>query len=168
VTKRRRILVAIRFHYFQLCVAKNQVLFVYMNIMLYHLVHLLNALMSGLLSDIYQLSYILSTNDLMLDLISRQSGLVSNPYLRIYLFMSVEVKCVKHAYNMLLVQSSSYHYHANINCTNAGSATGANNASVCLLIGYYQVIGQPLSSHWLLTGKANFTNSTSLQVSVNR
>ena len=29
-----------------------------------------------------------------------------------------------------------YHYHANINCTSAGSATGANDASACTLIGY--------------------------------
>jgi len=31
-----------------------------------------------------------------------------------------------------------YHYHANLNCTNAGSATGANDPDQCLLIGYYQ------------------------------
>merc|ERR1719219_2012407 len=31
-----------------------------------------------------------------------------------------------------------YHYHGNLNCTDAGSATGANNASKCLLIGYYR------------------------------
>jgi len=29
-----------------------------------------------------------------------------------------------------------YHYHANINCTNAGSATGANDPNTCLHIGY--------------------------------
>ena len=31
----------------------------------------------------------------------------------------------------------SYHYHANINCTSAGAATGANDPDTCLLIGYY-------------------------------
>jgi len=30
----------------------------------------------------------------------------------------------------------SYHYHANINCTNAGAATGSTNPDTCLLIGY--------------------------------
>jgi len=33
--------------------------------------------------------------------------------------------------------SGAYHYHANINCADAGSATGANNADTCKLIGYY-------------------------------
>lgn len=32
----------------------------------------------------------------------------------------------------------SYHYHANINCTDAGSATGANDPTLCKLIGYYR------------------------------
>jgi len=32
----------------------------------------------------------------------------------------------------------AYHYHANINCTNAGSATGANDPDTCKLIGYYK------------------------------
>jgi len=32
----------------------------------------------------------------------------------------------------------TYHYHANINCTDAGSATGANNPDTCLKIGYYR------------------------------
>jgi len=32
----------------------------------------------------------------------------------------------------------AYHYHANINCTSAGSATGANDPDTCKLIGYYQ------------------------------
>jgi len=31
-----------------------------------------------------------------------------------------------------------YHYHGNLNCTDAGAATGANDASKCLLIGYYR------------------------------
>ena len=31
----------------------------------------------------------------------------------------------------------SYHYHANINCTDAGAAKGANDPSKCVLIGYY-------------------------------
>ena len=31
-----------------------------------------------------------------------------------------------------------YHYHANINCSDAGAATGANDPDQCLLIGYYQ------------------------------
>lgn len=34
--------------------------------------------------------------------------------------------------------SKQYHYHANINCTSAGSATGANNASACVLLAYYR------------------------------
>merc|ERR1719233_790737 len=32
----------------------------------------------------------------------------------------------------------TYHYHANINCTDAGAATGANNPNTCLKIGYYR------------------------------
>jgi len=32
----------------------------------------------------------------------------------------------------------TYHYHANINCTDAGAATGANNPDTCLKIGYYR------------------------------
>merc|ERR1719150_1878525 len=32
----------------------------------------------------------------------------------------------------------SYHYHANINCSSAGAATGANDPETCKLIGYYQ------------------------------
>ena len=32
----------------------------------------------------------------------------------------------------------TYHYHANINCTDAGAATGANDAETCLKIGYYR------------------------------
>ena len=32
---------------------------------------------------------------------------------------------------------SQYHYHGNINCTDAGSATGANDADECLLVGYW-------------------------------
>jgi len=31
----------------------------------------------------------------------------------------------------------TYHYHANINCTDAGAATGANNPDECVHIGYY-------------------------------
>merc|ERR1719244_265088 len=31
----------------------------------------------------------------------------------------------------------AYHYHANINCTSAGAATGANDPDTCLHIGYY-------------------------------
>ena len=30
----------------------------------------------------------------------------------------------------------AYHYHANINCTDAGAATGANDPDQCVLIGY--------------------------------
>ena len=33
--------------------------------------------------------------------------------------------------------SGQYHYHANINCTEAGAATGANDPDQCVLIGYY-------------------------------
>merc|ERR1719291_490641 len=32
----------------------------------------------------------------------------------------------------------SYHYHANINCTDAGSATGAVDPDTCKLIGFYR------------------------------
>jgi len=32
---------------------------------------------------------------------------------------------------------SAYHYHANINCTDAGAATGANDFDRCVKIGYY-------------------------------
>lgn len=32
----------------------------------------------------------------------------------------------------------TYHYHANINCTDAGAASGANDADTCLKIGYYR------------------------------
>jgi len=31
-----------------------------------------------------------------------------------------------------------YHYHGNLNCTNAGSANGASDPTKCLLIGYYR------------------------------
>ena len=33
-------------------------------------------------------------------------------------------------------REGAYHYHANINCTNAGAATGANDPDKCVLIGY--------------------------------
>ena len=33
-------------------------------------------------------------------------------------------------------REGAYHYHANINCTNAGAATGANDPDKCLLIGH--------------------------------
>jgi len=32
--------------------------------------------------------------------------------------------------------ANTYHYHANINCTDAGSATGANDPTQCIQIGY--------------------------------
>lgn len=35
-------------------------------------------------------------------------------------------------------RQGSYHYHANINCTDAGSATGANDPDTCKMIGYYR------------------------------
>ena len=31
-----------------------------------------------------------------------------------------------------------YHYHGNINCTQAGAATGAADPDTCKLIGYYR------------------------------
>ena len=34
-------------------------------------------------------------------------------------------------------RGGKYHYHANINCTQAGAATGANDPDQCVLIGYY-------------------------------
>ena len=33
----------------------------------------------------------------------------------------------------------AYHYHANINCTDAGAATGANDSDECVLIGDYDL-----------------------------
>jgi len=33
--------------------------------------------------------------------------------------------------------AGKYHYHANLNCSDAGSATGANDPDTCLLIGYF-------------------------------
>ena len=33
--------------------------------------------------------------------------------------------------------SGQYHYHGNINCTNAGAATGASDPAQCVLLGYY-------------------------------
>jgi len=35
-------------------------------------------------------------------------------------------------------RGGSYHYHANLNCTDAGSATGAADPDVCKLIGHYR------------------------------
>ena len=35
-------------------------------------------------------------------------------------------------------QGGAYHYHANINCTDAGAATGANDPDACVLIGYFR------------------------------
>ena len=32
-------------------------------------------------------------------------------------------------------RGGSYHYHANLNCTEAGSATGASDPDICKLIG---------------------------------
>ena len=34
--------------------------------------------------------------------------------------------------------AGQYHYHGNINCTNAGAATGATDPDMCKLIGYYR------------------------------
>ena len=34
--------------------------------------------------------------------------------------------------------SGTYHYHGNINCTDAGAATGANDPDKCVMIGYYR------------------------------
>ena len=34
--------------------------------------------------------------------------------------------------------SGQYHYHGNINCTQAGAATGAADPDTCKLIGYYR------------------------------
>ena len=34
-------------------------------------------------------------------------------------------------------QGGKYHYHANINCTNAGAATGASDPDKCVLLGYF-------------------------------
>lgn len=34
--------------------------------------------------------------------------------------------------------AGQYHYHGNINCTDAGAATGANDPDTCKLIGYYR------------------------------
>ena len=34
--------------------------------------------------------------------------------------------------------AGSYHYHGNLNCSNAGAASGANDPTKCKLIGYYR------------------------------
>ena len=36
---------------------------------------------------------------------------------------------------IIIVQWGAYHYHANINCSSAGAATGANDPDTCKLIG---------------------------------
>jgi hypothetical protein len=58
-------------------------------------------------------------------------------------------------------QSKAYHYHANINCTSAGSATGANNASRCLQIGYYND-GVPVYGFCKNSNGVQFTSCYSL------
>ena len=37
------------------------------------------------------------------------------------------------------INLGAYHYHANINCTDAGAATGANDSDECVLIGDYDL-----------------------------
>ena len=49
--------------------------------------------------------------------------------------------CIKNILQRYKRQSNNagqYHYHANINCTDAGAATGANNPDTCKLIGENQ------------------------------
>ena len=36
--------------------------------------------------------------------------------------------------------AGQYHYHGNINCTDAGAATGANNPDTCKLIGEHTTL----------------------------
>ena len=36
--------------------------------------------------------------------------------------------------------AGQYHYHGNINCTDAGAATGANNPDTCKLIGEHNTL----------------------------
>ena len=67
-------------------------------------------------------------------------------------------------------KNKMYHYHANINCTNAGSATGANNASKCVQIGY-MLDGVPLYGFCKNSKGVQFTscyklNSTASTTSV--
>jgi hypothetical protein len=63
-----------------------------------------------------------------------------------------------------------YHYHANINCTSAGSATGANSVFSCTLIGYMRD-GVPLYGFCKNSSGTQFTscytrNSTATTTSV--
>ena len=37
-----------------------------------------------------------------------------------------------------VLTAGAYHYHGNLNCTNAGAATGAGDPAECKLIGYYR------------------------------
>ena len=41
---------------------------------------------------------------------------------------------------LIMIIPGAYHYHANINCSNAGAATGANDPDTCKLIGDHQDI----------------------------
>jgi len=66
----------------------------------------------------------------------------------------------------------SYHYHANINCSSAGAATGAADPDTCKLIGYYldgvpvyglcrdPVTGAELTSCYSCTGSCTSSVST--------
>jgi len=57
--------------------------------------------------------------------------------------------------------NKAYHYHANINCTSAGSATGANNASLCIQIGYY-IDGVPVYGFCKNSAGVQYTSCYSL------
>jgi len=54
-------------------------------------------------------------------------------------------------------QAGQYHYHGNINCTDAGAASGANNADTCKLIGYYRD-GVPVYGFCKDSSGAKFTS----------
>ena len=43
--------------------------------------------------------------------------------------------CISYSYDFCCMNPGAYHYHANINCTDAGAATGANDSDECVLIG---------------------------------
>ena len=58
-------------------------------------------------------------------------------------------------------EGGAYHYHANINCTDAGAATGANDADECIHIGY-MMDGIPVYGFCQDTSGMQFTSCYAL------
>ena len=54
----------------------------------------------------------------------------------------------RHLFTLLYL--GAYHYHANINCTDAGAATGANDSDECVLIGDYDLTWKTVMQFLLL------------------